>query len=172
MFSLLAMKTVALKIFDRLKRFPELGYDIKGIVTKDKTKRKRSAQLYGNEVPMFALSELDRKINDLNIDRIFVPSAASVTNGYAEAIKVSKQRQIKLNILSLESDQLLRLASVYDIAGITLYAPPRFHIEAVKYLFKRSFDIIGASLLLVFVLPIILCNCTLYNVRIRVPDIF
>ena len=161
-----------IKIFDRLKRFPELGYDIKGIVIKDKPKKKRFARLYGIEVPMFTLSELDRKINDLNIDRIFVPSAASVTNGYAEAIKVSKQRQIKLNILSLESDQLLRLASVYDIAGITLYAPPRFHVEALKYLFKRLFDIITASLLLVLVLPIILITALSIMIESGSPIFF
>jgi exopolysaccharide biosynthesis polyprenyl glycosylphosphotransferase len=145
-----------MKVFDRLKRFPELGYNIKGIVSKEKPKRKHSTRLYGFEVPMYKLSELDRTIHNLNIDRIFVPSAASLTNGYAEVVKVSKLRQIKLNILSLESDQLLRLASVYDIAGITLYAPPRFRIEAVKYFFKRLFDILGASLILVLVLPIIL----------------
>jgi exopolysaccharide biosynthesis polyprenyl glycosylphosphotransferase len=161
-----------MEIFDRLKRFPELGYNIKGIVRKDKPRRKHSTQLYGVEVPMYKLSELDSKIHDLNIDRIFVPSAASITNGYAEAIKVSKRQHVILNILSPESDQLLRLASVYDIAGITLYAPPRFRIDAMKYFFKRSFDIISASLILVLVLPIILITALSIMIESGFPIFF
>ena len=161
-----------MKVFERIKQFPELGYTIKGIVSKDKSKRRHSTQLYGVKVPMFTLSELDSKITDLNIDRIFVPSAASITNGYADAVKVSRQRQIKLNILSLESDQLLRLASVYDIAGITLYSPPRFHVETMKYIFKRSFDIVSASLILVLVLPIILVTALSIMVESGFPIFF
>ena len=161
-----------IKIFDRLKRFPELGYNIKGIISKDKPKRKHSAQLYGVDVPLFKLTDLERKISDLNIDRIFVPSAASITNGYAEAIKVSKRQHIKLNILSPESDQLLRLASVYDIAGITVYAPPRFRIEAIKYFFKRSFDVISASIILIVVLPIILITAVSIMIESGFPVFF
>jgi exopolysaccharide biosynthesis polyprenyl glycosylphosphotransferase len=161
-----------IKIFDRLKSFPELGYNIKGIISKDKPKRKHSTQLYGVDVPLFKLTDLERKINDLNIDRIFVPSAAAITNGYAEAIKVSKRQNIKLNILSPESDQLLRLASVYDIAGITVYAPPRFRIEAIKYFFKRSFDIISASFILIVVLPIILITAVSIMIESGFPVFF
>jgi len=161
-----------MEIFDRLKRFPELGYNIKGIVSKDKLKGKHSAKMLGAELPMYKLSALDHTIRDLNIDRIFVPSAASITNGYAEAIKVSKRQHVILNILSPESDQLLRLASVYDIAGITLYAPPRFRIDAMKYFFKRSFDIISASLILVLVLPIILITALSIMIESGFPIFF
>ena len=161
-----------MKIFERLKKSPELSYNIIGIVRNNKPKRKHSTHLYGFEVPLYSLSDLDRIIHDLNIDRIFVPSAASITNGYAEAIKVSKRQQIKLNILSPESDQLLRLASVYDLAGITLYAPPRYRIEAMKYFFKRLFDILGASLILVFVLPIILITALSIMIESGFPVIF
>jgi lipopolysaccharide/colanic/teichoic acid biosynthesis glycosyltransferase len=128
--------------------------------------------MLGAELPMYKLSALDHTIRDLNIDRIFVPSAASITNGYAEAIRVSKRQQIKLNILSLESDQLLRLASVYDIAGITLYAPPRFRIDALKYFFKRLFDIISASIILVLVLPIILITALSIMIESGFPIFF
>jgi len=161
-----------MKIFDRLKRFPELGYNIKGIVSNDKFKGKNSIQLYGVEVPIYKLSELDQKVCDLSIDRIFVPSIASITNGYADAIKVSRRRQIKLKVLSFESDQLLRLASVYDIAGITLYAPPRFRVEAVKQLLKRSFDIIGASLILFLLSPIILITAISIIIESGYPVFF
>jgi exopolysaccharide biosynthesis polyprenyl glycosylphosphotransferase len=159
-------------ILDRLKSFPELGYNIKGIVIKDKKKRTHSAHVNRADVPIYKLSDLDRKIGDLKIDRIFVPSAAAITNGYAEAVRISKLRQIKLNILSPESDQLLRLASVYDIAGITVYAPPRFHVEALKYFFKRIFDIIGASVALILVLPIILITTVSIMIESGFPIFF
>jgi len=161
-----------MKIFDRLNKLPELGYSIRGIISKEKPKGKRTAQLYGMDVPMYTLSDLDRKISDLHIDRIFVPSVASITNGYAEAIKVSRRRQIKLKVLSLEADQLLRMASVYDCAGITLYAPPRFHIEAIKSLLKRFFDILSASLILIFVLPIILITALSIMIESGFPIFF
>jgi exopolysaccharide biosynthesis polyprenyl glycosylphosphotransferase len=160
------------KIFDRLHKFPELGYNIKGLISKDKPKRKRPAQISGIEIPMYSLAELDQTIYNLNIDRIFVPSVAAITNGYAEAVKISKRRQIKLKVLSQESDQLLRLASVYDNAGITIYAPPRYHVEAVKYFLKRTFDIIAASLILVLVLPIILITALSIMVESGFPIFF
>jgi exopolysaccharide biosynthesis polyprenyl glycosylphosphotransferase len=145
-----------IELYEGVKCLPELGYNIKGIIRKEKSKKKHYTHVDGLEVPLYKLTDLEQKIIDLNIDRIFVPSAAAITNGYSEAMKISMRQKIKLNILSPESDRLLRLASVYDIAGITLYAPPRFRVEAVKYFFKRTFDIAAASLILIFVLPILL----------------
>jgi exopolysaccharide biosynthesis polyprenyl glycosylphosphotransferase len=161
-----------MKIFDQLNKFPELGYNIKGIISKEKPKKKHSIQVYGVDIPVFKLSELDRTIRDLSIDRIFVPSIAAITNGYAEAVKVSKRREIKLKVLSQESDQLLRLASVYDNAGITIFAPPRIHVETVKYFLKRTFDVIAASLILVLVLPIILITALSIMIESGFPIFF
>ena len=48
------------------------------------------------------------------------------------------------------------MARVYDIAGITLYSPPRRKIEFVKRVSKRLFDLIGSSLLIILFSPIFL----------------
>jgi exopolysaccharide biosynthesis polyprenyl glycosylphosphotransferase len=144
-----------LEIIHRSKNFPKLGYDIKGIVTNQRSKVLTPVEIHGTLVPRHPLSELERLVSEYRIDRVFVPSWDTITNGYSEIFALCRKKCIKLKVLSEDSDSLLRLSHVYDIAGVTIYSPERKRIDLLKRIFKRTFDVIVAVLVLILISPIL-----------------
>ena len=134
-------------IFRRFNSLPELGYKIKGFVAKT-TNPVSSLQ------PQFTFDQLEETIEDYSIDRVFIPTSDMVVNDYTNLKQISEKHNIKLKILSPQAEELLKIARIYDIAGITLTAPPRIHITIVKLFFKRVFDIVGASVAIIVLSPI------------------
>ena len=145
-----------MNIIHKFKNFPELGYHIRGIVTNLKKDPLTPANIHGSMVPKYSMSEFKSAVLANNIDRAFVPSAHTITNGYREVLSLCRKHNVKLKVLSEDSDQLLHLARVYDIAGITLFAPERKNIDIMKRLLKRLFDIVFASLSLLVISPILI----------------
>lgn len=137
----------AIRIFQRFNSFPELGYKIKGFLVRE---RNASSSLQ----PQYTFEQLDQLITEDRIDRIFIPSEEMVVNGHAQLKKTAQSHSIKLKILSPQAEELLKIARIYDIAGITLTTPPRYHVDAVKLFFKRLFDILGASLAIILFSPL------------------
>ncbi len=132
--------------------FPELGYDIKGFLigitdgnTNDDT-----------GIPLYELSQLATTIKREGVDRIFIPSQSFVVNGFSELIGICEKQGVKLRIISPETSRLLRMARVYDVAGITLSSPTRRRVEAAKGFLKRIVDIVGSTLVLAVLSPLFL----------------
>jgi len=160
------------KVFERFKGFPELGYDVRGVVSKLKTKSKTRPNVGGTYVPHFNLSEVEEISKREKVDRIFVPHASSVTNGYSAVLDISRRNNIKIKVLSPEADQLLRKAHVHDIAGITLFAPPRYNVEFVRRIFKRTFDLVASTVILLAISPILLATALAIYIESGFPIIF
>lgn len=159
-------------IIHRFKNFPELGYDIKGIVTNQKKYPLAPTKIHGTLVPKYSLIELETAIIDNNIDRAFVPSTNTVSNGYTKVLNLCRKYNIKLKVLSDDSDQLLHLSRVYDIAGITLFAPQRRRIDFMKRALKRLFDIIVALLALLIASPILMTTSVAIFIETGMPILF
>ena len=160
------------KVFERFSGFPELGYDVRGVVTKLKTKVKENPLVGGVSVPHFHLADVEEIARRDRIDRIFVPHASSVTNGYSPVLEISRRNNIKVKVLSPEADQLLRRAHVNDIAGITLYAPPRYNVEKVRNIFKRAFDIVASAILILVISPVLVATAAAILIESGSPVIF
>lgn len=143
----------ALKIFKRFTSLPELGYKIKGFVVREKNSAS-SLQ------PQYTFDQFDEVIGSDSIDRVFILSQDMVVNGYAYLKRISENRNIKLKILSPEAEELLKVARIYDIAGITLTTPPRYNVDAIKLFLKRVFDIVLASIAILLFSPIFLLTIT------------
>ncbi len=141
----------AFKIFRRFNSLPELGYKIKGFVV-------QTMNPASSLQPQFTFEQFEKVITDNAIDRVFIPSPEMVANGYASLKRISEQHNIKLKILSPQAESLLKIARIYDIAGITLTTPPRYNVDKVKLFFKRMFDIFGASIAILLFSPIFLCS--------------
>lgn len=143
----------AFKIFQRFASFPELGYKIKGFVVRQKNETS-SLQ------PQYTFDQFDEVIANHSIDRVFIPSGDMVVNGYTYLKRISENRNIKLKILSPEAEELLKVARIYDIAGITLTSPPRYNVDAIKLFLKRAFDVVLASIVILLFSPIFLLTIT------------
>ena len=137
----------AFTIFRRFTSLPELGYRVRGFVTK-------TINPQSSLQPQFTFDQIEETIKNYSIDRIFIPTSEMVVNGYSHLKRISEKHHIKLKILSPQAEELLEIARIYDIAGITLTTPPRYHVDAVKLFFKRVFDIVGASIGIILFSPI------------------
>jgi exopolysaccharide biosynthesis polyprenyl glycosylphosphotransferase len=139
----------AFNIFRRFNSLPELGYKIRGFVAK-------TINPSSSLQPQFTFDQLEEAIKENSIDRVFIPTSEMVVNGYAHLKRISEKYDIKLKILSPQAEELLKIARIYDIAGITLTTPPRYHVDAIKLFFKRMVDIVGASVAIMLFSPIFL----------------
>jgi exopolysaccharide biosynthesis polyprenyl glycosylphosphotransferase len=169
-----------MEVFRRFKGFPELGYKIKGVMSDSNDEGGRRGETDAMEIerseenspPRYSLSMLETLVKKERIDSIFIPSTTFVGNGSAELMAVCKQEGIKLKVLSPGADQLLKLAHVYDIAGITLYAPPRFKIEFLRKATKRGFDILCSLIILVILTPVFLVAAAAIVIESGFPVLF
>lgn len=152
------------EMFRRFHRFPELGYHIEGIVIKEgrrhnltsRTGQGTSEREVPLDVPSFSLKELPKIISQRSVDRVFIPAINLIGDGYADLIELCARHRVKLKLLSRESEELLRFAHVRDIAGITLYAPPREVTDKIRTVVKRLVDILGSTFALLILSPIFL----------------
>ncbi len=152
-------------IFRRFSSLPELGYKIKGFVA-------RTTNPASTLQPQFTFDQVEETIKDYSIDRIFIPTTEMVVNGYSNLKRISEKHNIKLKMLSPEAEELLKIARIYDIAGITLTTPPRYHINMVKIFFKRVFDIVGASVAVILLSPIFLLTAIAIYIESGRPIFF
>ncbi|MCH7940335.1 MAG: sugar transferase [Candidatus Marinimicrobia bacterium] len=142
-------------IISKFKWFPEFGYFIKGFLVHDGNGRGPDDLTTDGGLPTYPFQDLERVIIEQDIDRIFIPSNSFVVNGFHELIETCQRHRVKLRVVSPEATSLLRMARVYDIAGITLSAPPHHKLNFLKAVIKRGFDLVGAILILVLLSPVL-----------------
>lgn len=162
----------SLEIFSRFKGAPELGYVIKGVITREKVDSTDVIQSNGMKLPNVPMSKLPWLVESEHIERIFVPSPNFLANGASALIDLCKLQQMKVKILSPETDQLLHITRIHDIAGIPLYSPPRTKIVRIKRFVKRVADIIGSSILVVLFSPIFILVSLVIYIESGWPIIF
>ncbi len=144
------------QVLERFEGLPELGYALKGIVVKDAPVSTREHyQVNGYKIPVYSKAQLPSLLEQDKIDRIFIPSTNIVSNGSAAILDHCRQKGIKLKVLSPEADRLLQFVHVHDIAGITLYAPARLRVQFIRGFAKRVFDLLGSTLLILLLSPVL-----------------
>jgi exopolysaccharide biosynthesis polyprenyl glycosylphosphotransferase len=157
------------EIFERFKGFPELGYNVKAIaVVGDNHVKENGTNIIRHNKPEDLIPFLSRE----GITRVFIPSVQLVTNGEAALVDICRKQKIKLKVLSPEADNLLRIARIHDIVGITLTSPSREKIERIRNRVKRLFDIVGSSLLILLALPVFLLTSLAILIESGRPILF
>jgi exopolysaccharide biosynthesis polyprenyl glycosylphosphotransferase len=131
-----------------------LGYQVSDVVVLEDSGAHSVEHARKEDLNVISVSALPSLIRDRQIEVVFIPSVQFVLNGAKELVRICRDLRVKLQILSPETESLLRISRLYDVAGITVYAPPRWRVEKVRALFKRSFDIVAALLLLLLLSPI------------------
>jgi exopolysaccharide biosynthesis polyprenyl glycosylphosphotransferase len=135
--------------------FSSFGYEIKGIVNGQSSDSDMEGE-DTTDIERIAMLDLADYLGENQIDNIFISSDQLITNGFDQLIKLCQKYKIKLKLISPSALGVLRMARVFDIAGITLYAPPYNTIIDLKAITKRTFDIIVSTLLIVILSPVLL----------------
>ncbi len=161
----------ALNLPERFAVFPELGYSVRAFAcsanfaspcdpgTCRLQRDFAQLRLFRKEpkqgsLPCYGLEDLERGIKEQQIERLFVPMVKPVVDGFADIVRVCMEKKVKLKVISHESEELLRFSRVKDIAGISLYSPPKLLTNRLKARVKRSFDVCGSLLLLALFSPL------------------
>lgn len=156
---------------ERFALFPELGYRVRafacqagGVKVCDPlqcTLQRAFAQvrLFHKEpkqasLPCYSIADLERGIEEQQIERLFVPLVKPVSNGFSDIVRICLEKQVKLKVISHESEELLRFSKVKDIAGISLYSPPKQLTARFKADVKRIFDVCGSLFLILLFSPL------------------
>jgi exopolysaccharide biosynthesis polyprenyl glycosylphosphotransferase len=134
-------------LFNRFRSFPELGYRIHTHVLK------RWMGLHDDKAHI-TLAQLEKILEKEHIDSVFIPTLDIIENGYSELIGFCEEKNVKLKLLSKESDDLLRFAYVKDLAGISLFTPQKRKTERIKAMAKRGFDVLFSLLALSVLSPL------------------
>jgi len=95
-------------------------------------------------------------VRSQGIEKIFIPSPSFVTDGYYDILSICRENRVKLKVLSPESDSLLRNNLINDVAGVTLYSPPRSRFDRAREYVKRFTDIVGSLTFLILFSPVLL----------------
>ena len=127
----------------------ELGYDLRGFVS---IGNGHAEKLPANgNYPEYQLDEMEQVVEREGIDRIFITSTSFVVKGLHEIVAIGN-----VKVVAPEATRLLKTSRVYDVAGITIYTPPRPIQEATLRILKRTFDLINSVLIIILLSPVYL----------------
>jgi lipopolysaccharide/colanic/teichoic acid biosynthesis glycosyltransferase len=125
-------------VIKRFKNFPELGYNIRGIITNKTHQQLTPIEVHGNSIQRYSLKNLGDILQELEIDRVFVPSADIVSDGYSNVLELCKKKKIKLKVLSTDADCLLRLIVIIALSPLLIITAAAIFIETgTPILFKQ-----------------------------------
>ncbi len=160
------------QLFDRFTMFPELGYEVRGFICssgdgghcppgectlQNHFKKIHSTRMLQavEHLPCYPLDQVEHAIEAEGIERMFVPIVKPSTAGFTKILRACHDNNVKLKVISRESEEILRFARIKDVAGIPLHAPPRISISRAKARLKRAFDLTLSLLLLAVFSPIL-----------------
>ena len=148
----------------RLETHPQLGYDVVKVI---KTMPPSGQQQGGSRQTM----EVKKFIEQKRVELI-VFSSAEMNGAFDDLETTCRERGIRMRLLSPESDSLFRQTNVYDFAGIPLFVPRRGRVDAAKRVVKRAFDIVGSSIILMFLSPLFFVVAVATKLESRGPVFF
>jgi exopolysaccharide biosynthesis polyprenyl glycosylphosphotransferase len=145
-------------MLERSKIFPELGYNVVGLIVWDREEIRRDIQLlkmYEN-LPVYPFSFLKNIIEVGNVERIFLSTSRILEQEDGDILAACQEHKIKLKVVTREAEDMLRFSYVRDISGLPLYSPERTKIDLGKRVIKRLFDILFSVAGILFLLPLLL----------------
>jgi exopolysaccharide biosynthesis polyprenyl glycosylphosphotransferase len=144
-------------MLERSKIFPELGYNVVGLIVWDREEDHKNVQSFKTyeNLPVYPFSYLENVIEVGEVNRIFL-STSRIWEQDGEILAACQKHHIKLKVVTREAEDMLRFSSVRDISGLPLYSPERKRIEKGKRISKRLFDILFSSLAILFLSPLLL----------------
>jgi exopolysaccharide biosynthesis polyprenyl glycosylphosphotransferase len=99
-------------------------------------------------------TECQRIISQQQVEEIFIPDLSRHLADYSHILQYCHSQNIEVRIVSHRTDLLARVAGIYDMAGISLFRPQYPLYQRSYRAFKRTVDILGSGLGLLFLSPV------------------
>ena len=150
----------------------ELGYDLRGFVATGNGDGHPGQRSASEGYPEYKIEEMMGVVERDGIDRIFINSTSFVVKGLQEIIAIGREKEVKVKVVAPETGRLLKTSRVYDVAGITIYTPPRPIKEATFRFLKRMFDLINSILIIIVLTPVYLLTALAIFIESGRPIIY
>jgi exopolysaccharide biosynthesis polyprenyl glycosylphosphotransferase len=151
-------------LMQRVEEYPELGYDIVSVLKVPMSDRGTGKVHVEPEV-----------VESLAVQKnigLIVLSSANLNGSFDQIEGLCRARRIGMRVVSPQSDYLFSKARLHDIAGIPLFTPERRRIDFFKTLVKRVFDIVGSSVSLMILSPLLLLVAIATRLESHGPVLF
>jgi exopolysaccharide biosynthesis polyprenyl glycosylphosphotransferase len=118
------------------------------------------------------LPEIGRVVSEHRVDEVIIADPAFPQQEAVELVDACHQRGVRVHVAPSTMEILMHRAEFVAGQSVPLFElkPPVF--EGVDYFMKRSFDIVGASLLLIVLSPVLLAIATLVKLSSRGPIVY
>ena len=160
-----------LKIVKRFKKFPELGYEVNGLIHGNGSFKTDKNIYSGTSMQNYDLSELPNILEKNLIDIVFISTSKIVKNGFDGLIKTCRDNKVKLKSIYPESEHLIKKSKIVDLAGVTFYDPTYVGKPIGKFI-KRSLDLVGSAILLLLLSPILILTSIVILIELGRPVLF
>ncbi|MDO9390375.1 MAG: sugar transferase [bacterium] len=138
-------------ILDHLITNHALGYRIMGFLVE--TSRDLNFSYCGVKA-LGLYTECQRTIPQQQVEEVFIPDLSRHLADYSHILEYCHSQKIEVRIVSHRTDLLARVAGIYDMAGISLFRPHYPLFQKSYRAFKRTIDVLGSGLGLLFLSPV------------------
>ncbi len=150
------------RMLSRMSAFPELGYDVVRVM---KSPGSADGFVHVNQ------EDVESSITTEQIEHIVLSS--SHLNGSFDTLEdLCRRHNVRMSLVSNESDDLFNRTNIYDLAGIPVFSPHRRQVDTAKRVVKRAFDFLAASILLCILSPVFFVIAIATKIESRGPVFF
>jgi exopolysaccharide biosynthesis polyprenyl glycosylphosphotransferase len=135
----------------KIRLHPEYGFHLVGFLDSDP--RARRSDINGVEVHG-GLGRLADVARDLDVDRVIVAFSREPDEATMQTLRVMRDRSVMIDVVPRLFDLTGPNASMHTIEGLPLVNVSPLRLSRLSLLIKRTFDLAGASVLLIFTSPI------------------
>jgi exopolysaccharide biosynthesis polyprenyl glycosylphosphotransferase len=118
------------------------------------------------------LDDVRRMVEHVGAHRIIIAPTTTDPNGVAELIRMAKATGVQVSVLPRMLEAAGSAVEFEDVDGMTMLGLRPFGLSRSSHLLKRSFDLVGASLGMLVVAPVIACTALAIRLDSRGPIFF
>jgi exopolysaccharide biosynthesis polyprenyl glycosylphosphotransferase len=137
----------ALLVRRKLTAHPEYGLDVVAVVD----------TVEQDGVPDAIVAPQDdipRLIEDLEVDRVLLASSAAEHEEMLDLVRTVRRKDVQISIVPRYFEIFTSQATLDDVEGMPVVTLPPLRLGASSRVLKRSFDVVGASVVLVLLAPL------------------
>jgi len=137
----------ALLVHRKLSAHPEYGLDVVGVVD----------GIAQDGIPGSIVAQQDQipqLIEDLEVDRVVLASSAVGHEAMLDLVRAVRRNDVQISIVPRYFEIFTSHATFDDVEGMPVVTLPPLRLGASSRLLKRSFDLVGASVVLLALAPL------------------
>jgi exopolysaccharide biosynthesis polyprenyl glycosylphosphotransferase len=157
---------VALRLKAKLSESPNVKATFVGRIPLDAEPNSVVARVLGTP------EELARVVQDHDVHRVIVAGDAGEHQRVLEAIQAAKALGVRVSVLPRMFEVVGSSVAFDNIDGLTILGVRRFGLSPASRAVKRSFDVVGSALGIVFMSPVLLTLAVLIRLTSSGPVLF